>query len=180
MPDTKIKTDDQKNLQELLTNMDATTYRLNLLCNRFEKDKDVILKEGVDIKNAVKTLQIEIAAFSKMRGEIGKILSDKVDQASVTIARAAGEDIREALKTNMEDTVYQLSEAVRRAKDKFQFFYDLDRKRIWQMAILFLVLPVLASFLVVKLAMPKPISLNIDGKTCAAYMQENGYYVTRK
>lgn len=176
MTDTKIKTEG-KELRELLANMDATTYRLNLLCNRFEKDKDVILKEGVDIKHTVKTLQAEIAAFSKMRGEIGEILSRKVEQASVTIARAAGEDIQKALKDNMEDAVYQLNEAVRRAKDKFQFFYDLDRKRIWQMAVLFIVLPVVASFLVVKLAMPKPVSLNVDGKTCAVYMQESrGYY----
>jgi len=176
MTDTKIKIE-EKDPQELLANMDATTYRLNLLCNRFEKDKDVILKEGVDIKNAVKTLQTEIAVFSKMRGEIGEILSRKVEQASVTIARAAGEDIRDALKKNMEDTVYQLNEAVGRARDKFQFFYDLDRKRIWQMAILFIVLPLLACFLVVKLAMSKPINLNVDGKTCAAYMQESrGYY----
>jgi len=176
MTGTKIKKE-EKDLQELLANMDATTYRLNLLCNRFEKDKDVILKEGVDIKHAVKTLQTEIAAFSKMRGEIAEILSRKIEQASEAIARAAGEDIKGALKINMEGTVYQLDEAVRRAKDKFQFFYDLDRKRIWQMAVLFILLPVVASFLVVKLAMPKPVNLNVDGKTCAVFMQESrGYW----
>lgn len=174
MNDAKTKTEkrtEEKSLQELLTNMDATTYRLNLLCNRFEKDKDIILKEGVDIKSAVKTLQIEIAAFARMRGEIGELISNKINRASEEITSSAEKSVQKALSKDVDSVVYRLDKAADIVQKKLLFFYDLDQKRIWQMVIGLIVLPLAASFLVAKFAMPKPVSLNVDGKTCEAYVK---------
>jgi len=42
---SRTETEEQK-LQELLTKMEATIYRLTLLHNNFEKGKDKMLKES--------------------------------------------------------------------------------------------------------------------------------------
>ena len=61
------KSSDKKSTQDFLENINATIYRLNLLCNRFEKDKDTMLKEGAELKNAITTIQDEIASLAKVK-----------------------------------------------------------------------------------------------------------------
>jgi len=160
-----------------LKDMTATIYRLNLLCNRFEQDKDIILQEIVDTKKTVKTLQIEIAAFAKMRGEIAETLSTKIEQASKIIVRDAHESIRKTLKENMNESIERLDQVSKSSAEKIKFFYAHDKKRIWQVAIGLIALPLATSIIIAKLLMPKPIALNVDGRTCESYMQKTHSYM---
>jgi hypothetical protein len=164
------KPEEEKNLQELLTKMDAAIYRLNLLHNRFEKDKDTLLKEGSDTKEAIKSLQSEIADFADMRGEIGKVLSNRIEQGANIMARVVNDSIKETLRTNMEEATYRLNEAVNRAERKIQYFYDIDKKRLFYMALGLIVLPVVTGVIVAKLFMSDPV-MKFDETTCAAYRQ---------
>lgn len=166
--------EEQKNLQELLANMDTTIYRLNLLCNRFEKDKDTILKEGLDVKDAVKSLQREILAFANMRGEVDKVLANRIKHSSETMAQMVGEEIKRVLETNVENTIYRLEKAINYADNKLRFFHRLDKRRIIYMGLGLVVLPVVTGVFVAKIFMSEPI-MRFNGATCEVYKQRCYY-----
>ena len=152
---------DIKNLDTILANLDATNYRLNLLCNRFEKDKDLMLKEGAEIVKTVQTLQQELKVFAEMRGEIGKVLTKKMDEVSEAVAQAAEEGVKEAITENVDKSVYKLEQVVNRSERKIEYFYYLDKTRLVWMGLGLTILPVVAAVLVGvivgKMAMKMPL-----------------------
>ena len=152
---------DIKNLDTILANLDATNYRLNLLCNRFEKDKDLMLKEGAEIVKTVQTLQQELKVFAEMRGEIGKVLTKKMDEVSEAVAQAAEEGVKEAITENVDKSVYKLEQVVNRSERKIEYFYYLDKTRLVWMSLGLTILPVVVAVLVGvivgKIAMKMPL-----------------------
>jgi hypothetical protein len=161
----------EKNLPELLTNMDATIYRLSLLCNRFEKDKDMVLKEGLGIKDAVNSLQKEIAAFATMRSALDGILANRLEKASDAIFHKARDSVQEVLRENLKEAAHKLNNALYHTEQKLQYFYGLDKKRIVWMAIGFVILPVVTGIFIAKLLMPHPIIIDFSKRSCAAYIR---------
>ena len=131
--------------QEALADIDATNYRLNLLCNRFEKDKDLMLKGGEEIVKAVQSLQQELKAFTEMRGEIGEVLSDRIDQLSKDIYHATSSGVEKALRHNVKIAADRLDRSVDRTTSKIRFFYNQDKKILIWKILGFTILPVVAS-----------------------------------
>jgi|APSaa5957512622_1039677.scaffolds.fasta_scaffold38988_2 hypothetical protein len=166
----EIKSAGKKSPHEFLENINATIYRLNLLCNRFEKDKDVILKEGADIKKAIKALQEEIASFAKIKLDLVDRMAKNIDRTSQVIADDAGECIRNTLKINIRNSINQLEDLIDGAKKSIKFFDDWHLKRIIWMVILSIVVPIVIGVVSAKLAIPQQI-IKHDAKACAAYEQ---------
>jgi len=152
---------DIKNLDTTLANLDATNYRLNLLCNRFEKDKDLMLKEGTEIIKTVQTLQQELKMFAEMRGEIGKVLAKKIDEVSETVAQATREGVKGAIIDSIDKSVCKLEQVVNRSERKIEYFYYLDKTRLVWMSLGLTILPVvvgvLVGVIVGKIAMKMPL-----------------------
>ena len=123
MAETKAQTTEEKKLNDLVNSLDLTNYKLMLLCSQFEKDKDMVLKEGVDIKSVIKILQTEIAAFAKMRGEIGGLLEKNIGQAAEKIVEEADTTIRQALSNNVENTIRKLDTQIDKANTKFELVF---------------------------------------------------------
>jgi uncharacterized protein YicC (UPF0701 family) len=170
MADTKIN----KDMQELVENMDAMLYRLNLLCNRFEKDKDQVLKESLGMKEIIKALQEEIDNFTQMREKVGEIFNSRLEKASDAIVLKAKEGVQEIYRENLKETVTRLDGVLYRMQQKMEYFYDLDKKRIIWMAIGFVILPIIAGVFTAKLFMSKPI-LSFDKEICKVYEQRCSY-----
>jgi hypothetical protein len=169
MAETKAQATEEKKLNDLVNSLDLTNYKLMLLCSQFEKDKDMVLKEGVDIKSVIKILQTEIAAFAKMRGEIGKILEENIEQAAEKVVEEADRSIKQALNDNVEHTIRRLDTEVDKANTKFQYFYDLDKKRVIWMILGLIILPVVTGCFVAKIFMSDPI-MKFNKVTCGVYM----------
>jgi hypothetical protein len=163
--------DSQKGMLGNIADLEATIYRLNLLCNRFEKDKDLMLKDGAMMVQAIQSLQKELNALAKMRGEIEKGLSDQIHRAAGAIAQASGESVREALKHDVGKAAYRLEDAVDKAERKLNYFYSLDKKRIVWMSIGFVILPVVASIFAAKIYMSDPI-MKFNKATCEVYQRQ--------
>jgi hypothetical protein len=174
MAETKTQATEDKKLSDLINSLDLTNYKLMLLCSQFEKDKDMVLKEGVDIKNVIKILQAEIAAFAKMRGEIGEILEKNIEQAAEKVVKEADRSIKQALSNNVENTIRKLDTEVDKANTKFQYFYDLDKKRLIWMIVGLIILPVVTGCFAAKMFMSDPF-LRLDKTTCALYKDRCGY-----
>ena len=153
---TKTKPEEK---QALTSGMEEAIYRLSLLCASFEKNKDAILKESANIRNAVETLQAEIAALSKTKSVAGNLSPDAI------------ENIQSTLKISLDDPIRRLTEVAELTEKKLLFFYNLDKKRIWQMAIGLVVLPIIVAVIVAKLLIPHPISFNVDGVSCEDYVR---------
>ena len=165
---------EDKKLSDLINNLDLTNYKLMLLCNQFERDKDMVLKEGVDIKSVIKILQIEIAAFAKMRGDIGKILENNIEQATRKIVNEADSSIKQALSDHVENTIQKLDTRIDKANTKFEYFYNLDKKRLIWMVVGLIILPVITGCLAAKMFTSSPF-LRFDKATCAVYRDRCGY-----
>ena len=174
MAETKAQTTGDKKLSDLINSLDLTNYKLMLLCSQFEKDKDMVLKEGVDIKSVIKILQAEIVAFAKMRGEIGEVLENNIEQAAEKVVKEADRSIKQALSNNVENTIRKLDTEVDKANTKFQYFYDLDKKRLIWMVVGLIILPVVTGCFVAKMVMPDPF-LKFDKTTCAVYRDRCSY-----
>jgi hypothetical protein len=168
MADNKIKAEDQKSLEELLTNMDATIYRLNLLCNRFEKDKDTILKENLELKQVIKSLKDEAIAFKEIRSEVNGVLADKIDEASKTIVTGANDKIQEMLVKDVKEVIYRLNDVLNQTEKKLLYFDGLDVRRIIYMALGILVVPIVAGICIAKIFMADPM-LVFNKATCEIY-----------
>lgn len=166
MADTKT----EKDLQELSANMDAMLYRLNLLCNRFEKDKDQVLKESLGMKEVIKALQSEIEKFTEMRDKVGEIFTNRLEKASGAIVFKARDEIQELFRENLKETISRLDDVLYKMKQKMEYFYDLDKKRIIWMAIGFVILPVATGVLAAKLFMSEPM-MRFNKATCEVYKE---------
>ena len=169
---TDTKTD--KDMRELVENMDAMLYRLNLLCNRFEKDKDQVLKESLGMKEVIKALQGEIDNFIEMRERVGEIFNSRLEKASDAIVFKAKEEVRDVYRENLVETTNRLDGGLYRMQQKMEYFYNLDKKRIIWMAIGFVILPIVAGVFTAKLFMSKPI-LSFDKEICKVYQQRCPY-----
>jgi len=174
MTETKTQTTEDKKLSDLINSLDLTNYKLMLLCSQFEKDKDMVLKEGVDIKNVIKLLQTEIAAFAKMRGEIGEILEKHIEQAAEKVVKEADRSIKQVLSNNVENTIRKLDAEVDKANTKFEYFYDLDKKRIIWMVVGLIILPIVTGCFAARILMSDPI-MSFNKNTCAIYRDRCGY-----
>lgn len=167
---TEIKTEDKKTLHEMLSAMESSHYRLNLLCNRFEQDKDIMLKEGLDLKETITALRDEASALAKMRDDISKILAAEVQDASKTIANSVSNGIKEALSNNISNATSRLEKSVIAAERKIHDICYRDNKRNILTILAVLILPVITVVIVTKLLMPTQI-IKYDKKSCAAYAQ---------
>ena len=183
MADTETKTTVKKNSDDFLENLNATAYRLNLLCNRFEKDKDLMLKEHADIIVAIKALQKDMAAFEKIKLNLVECMTSNINKTSKTIADDAGECIRNTLKINIRHSIDQLEGIIDHAKTSIKFFDNWHFKRILWNIFLSAVLPIALGLLTVKIFMPEQV-IKYDKKSCAAYAQickyEGNYATTSR
>lgn len=170
MTSTEIKTEDKKILHEMLSTMESSHYRLNLLCNRFEQDKNTLLKEGLDLKETITALRNETNALVKMRDDISAILATEVQNASKAITNAANNSIKEALSNNISNATSRLEKAVIAAERKIHDICYRDNKRNILTILAVLILPIIAAVIATKLLMPTQI-IKYDNKSCATYAQ---------
>lgn len=170
MTNPETKTEDKKTLHEMLLAMESSHYRLNLLCNRFEQDKDIMLKEGLDLKETITALRDETAALTKIRDDIGKMLAAEVQDAAKIIISSANSNIREALSNNISNATSRLEKSVIAAERKIHDICYRDNKRNILTILAVLILPVITAVIVTKLLMPTQI-IKYDKKSCATYAQ---------
>jgi len=119
-----------------------------------------------------------------MRGEIGRVLSQRIEQGTSIMARVVNDSIRDTLKTNVEEATYRLTEASNLAVKKLYFFYDLDKRRILYMALGLVALPIVSAMFIAKLLMPAPTVMRIDKrlceKLCDTHMQQTAHQNKRR
>jgi hypothetical protein len=160
----------EEELNELSKNMDATIYSFNLLCNRFEQDKDIMLKDGLKIREVVLELRNELASFAKMKGELNELLASSLKVAANTVVHKTNERVQEALNETLGRASNKLNEALHRTESKLDYLQSLDKKRLIWMAIGLVVLLIIAGVLAAKLYMVDPI-MRFNKATCEVYKQ---------
>lgn len=157
---------EERKLQELITKLEAAIYQLTLLHSRFEQGKDKMLQKSGEIKEVAQTLGSELEDFAALRGEIGRILVQRMEQGTNIMARVADESIREEINSKVGEATERLVHAANLAVKKLSFFYDLDLRRIMYMALGLVVFPIVTALLIAKLLMPAPTVLRIDKRLC--------------
>ena len=171
MTTMKPEKEKQKGLDELSKDMDATIYRFNLLCNRFEQDKDVMLKDGLEIREAVLELRNELENFAKMKGELNEQLASRLKAAVNSVISKTSASVQEALYDVLGRATDKLHDVLNRTERKLDYLSSLDKKRLIWMAIGLMVLPVVAGVLAAKLYMSDPI-MKFNKATCEVYKQQ--------
>jgi len=163
----------EKGLEELSKDMDATIYRFNLLCNRFEKDKDGILLDGKEIKEVVKKLQEELKVFTKMREELSNQLTTKLESMADDVLNKADTSLQQISVENadiLSEAVKKLNGVLKRTEYRLKYLRRLGKKRLVLMVIGFFVLPVMTGVIASKRYMSDPI-MKFNKETCEVYKQ---------
>lgn len=165
----------EKWLEALSKDIDATIYRFNLLCNRFEcnrfeQDKDLMLKDGLKIREAVLELRNELENFAKMKGELNEQLANRLRVAVDSVMSKTDASVQEALYDVLGRATDKLHDVLNRTECKLDYLSSLDKKRLIWMAVGLAILPVIAGVLVVKLYMSDPI-MKFNKATCEVYKQ---------
>jgi len=166
---------EEQKLQELITKLEAAIYQLTLLHTRFEQGKDKMLQKSGEIKEIAQTLGVELEDFAALRGEIGRILAQRIEQGANIMARVADESIRSEIDIKVGEAAERLTYAANLAVKKLAFFYNLDLRRIIYMMLGLIVLPIVVALLIAKLLMPAPTVLRIDKRLC----EKLGYTYTQ-